>query len=711
MKKKLLLGVTGLTLLFSLTLVGCPQPSDPEPEKTLVVGAGGLIARAEDGVNYIWWNSPKGSGGIGSTWGIYRRDTVTQELKNLNTASVTQTSSWYAVADAVDWDNQLINGRKYEYTVWAGASGSEKTEDKITIQARVPARTPGLTFELTADDIDVQQFKSTSGDGDMLLVTFPNQPNLTYEVSYTYGKKAEMIRDFGGFAMSDSSGLDNWFAPVRAATFPLIGGTNTIAVKATFVGNKSTASAYGRYYAEAPEVYTQTTFTTAPELAAVTNFTASQTQDTVRFTWNSSDLTVSDFEVYKVEVNQYFSDVNDPGNGISIPATGDWRTVPLGKSLTGILGGPEKKWQAYETVTAQEKFYVYAVVAKKGDAKSSPIYATAQKLNVASPDNFNLQVVNNQVQLTWTAKTGYTYKLESAQVKSKKGPGYEADYFSEDNNDYELVTDYQNVSQTPGIVQNAAVVFHAPAVNKNHIYRLTPVLNGVEGKPVYKIINQQNWATVVYFSPVQDPSHPEDLANTIRLRLRDPSTGTRSFDRRDYIIELYYRETTNPQTTFKQVPGSVPGLTSADWSSGGSIINWTYLHTSLDLSKQYEYKVVAKVGTQEIYAGDDYGTLTGTSVPISPIVYGQDIRSGTYYSTAASGYPANSLELIGNNLSGLQVLVSYSGGTSVSAIIGSAGSGRYYITPPTTLATGSYYYVQISNTSANVSGGGSFYKP
>ena len=78
--------------------------------------------------------------------------------------------------DAVGWDNQLIDGRSYEYVLYQGSSGSEEIVDRVTLTAKVPDR-ENFTIALNEADIQVKPYKSVAAtEADMLLSASPISP-------------------------------------------------------------------------------------------------------------------------------------------------------------------------------------------------------------------------------------------------------------------------------------------------------------------------------------------------------------------------------------------------------------------------------------------------------------------------------------------------------------------------------------------------------
>ncbi|MDR2501325.1 MAG: hypothetical protein LBD37_09675 [Treponema sp.] len=693
MRKRTIVSVTGLALLSVLILLGCPQPSDsdPAPEKTLLIGEEGLIAKVEPGVNYLWWNAPEGRTSTSLT--VYRRDTVNETLKDLTSAVQTK-GGWQTVVDAVGWNNQLIDGRVYEYTLYD--SGNEIL-DTVTLKAKVPAR-DSFAIPLAAADIEVKRYKASNNGDDMLLVTFPNQANLTYEVKYTYGKNQTITKDFGSFQVNSTELADYWFAPARAAAFPLLGGANTIAVKATFIANSGASSANGNYYDQTPVVSKALeSYTVAPVLAEPSNITITEAANLNRLTWDHSEPSITEFALFKAEVNKSNISLGSPSN---ISVTGDWIAVTL-KGLGSTVSGGTASWSAYEDVTDHTKYYVYALFAKKGDNQSTPEYAQVSTTVTVPSVTLTADVLSetttplNRVRLTWDAAPNTKYRLEFAEARSKSSPGtVEAAYPS----DYELVGSYAPVNGNALVPeasypQGEAVVFHTPAVQKNYIYRLTPEMNGVPGTPSYQMVNSKLYTTVVGLTPYQNTA-AADVAKSIQVGLN--SSGTYLADGRSYAITLYRREVSDPQTVFASVTTATITETNQ--------FTWTYYDTSVDMQKEYEYKVVA--------AG--YGTSagSGTVSNLRPVGYNgiTVLTSLTYYSTdytiGSVTIPANSVQISGSNLEGLSVPVLIKRGATtvvnanrtITKLTNTTGgtSYIYYIPVVTTLTATTTYSIRVT---------------
>ena len=474
MRKRTFVGLTGMVLLSVLFLPGCPQPTDdtPPPPATLKLGKAGLVGKAEEGVNYLWWDSLDSIGA--NAWSMYRKDTVTQEISTL---TVTTNNNWNVASDVVDWNNQLIDGRVYEYTLYtsstSGGATTREKKDSVTLQARVPAR-DSFTIPLTDADIEVKKYSGASNGADMLLVSFPSQPNMRYQVAYTYGKDQTITKDFGNFAAvwSDTSAspaasdlANNWFAPRRAANFPLIGGANSVAVKATFVGNDNTVN--GRYYDTAKVVpIALDSYTAAPALAAPTNFSATANINIIRYTWTHEDLDVTDFELYRAEVNQSVPSPEDVSTNANITVTGDWEQVALADmyGVTNTSTPAGKDWKAHTILTNADlaKYYVYVLFAKQGGYQSAPVWGNSSKPSIPSV-TLTATPVNATIQLKWDTADATTYKLEYAEVRHSTNPlTAEAD-----SNNYELYGSYNLVNNESTVAatqypQGKAVVNHAP---------------------------------------------------------------------------------------------------------------------------------------------------------------------------------------------------------------------------------------------------------
>ena len=702
MRKRTYVGLTGMVLLSGLILLGCPQPSgDPAPEKTLIIGEEGLIAKVEEGVNYLWWNSPEG---LATGWGVYRRDTITETLANLSSTIATN-GRWKTVVDAAGWDNQLIDGRVYEYNLYSGS----EILDTVTLKAKVPAQ-EGFTIALAAGDIQVKRYQASSSGADMLLVTFPNQPNLRYEVKYTYGQNQTITREFGNFSISSTELADYWFAPQRAAAFPLLGGANTIAVKATFVNNDN---ANGNYYdkteivSKALEPYTAAPVLARPDAA---NFTITEASGLTRFEWDYDDPSVTEFEILKAEVNKSIGNLSNPSN---ISVIGNWTEVRL--NGLGSTGSGPAQWSAHEVVTDHTKYYVYALFAKDGENRSPPAYAqVSASLTVPGLTSFTAAVLSpaganpSRVQLTWDAAADTQYSLEFAEARSKAQPGLVEASLT----DYELVTPYAPVNGNALVPESSypqgkAVVFHNAPEQKNYIYRLTPVVNGIAGTPSRQIVNSQLYSTVVYLTPYQI-TLSGDIAKSIRVNLNTSSTYFG--DDRRYAITLYRREVSDPQSTFTQV-------TTATITDDNKT-TWDYYDkTNVDIQKQYEYKVVAS----------GYGSSAGTGsisslrpAGYSGLFTGSSIN--TFYQTGGTtggfSYPANAVIIPGNNLEGLsvQVLIKDSGNVTrvtgtdtINKLTNTAVSTNfaYYILAPANLSADTY---SIAVTGPNGAATGNFTK-
>jgi hypothetical protein len=696
-------------------LLGCPQEaSDPEPvpeQQTLVLGPEGLVAKAEEGVNFLWWNSldsiKTATAASPYNLTIVRRDTVTQRRKDFS-ANTTVYDGWNGFIDAVDWNNQLINGRVYEYIL---RDAEYETVDTILLTAKVPDR-GNFQIALTEEDIEVKEYKKTSDSLPMLLVSFPSKPNLTYQVKYTYGQNQVITRDFGNFALSGSEIMqneDDWFSPRRAAAFPLLGGTNTIAVWATFIDNKSGGDSFGRYYDETKVLTKQLTSIVAqalakPSFAATSAIT--QKPGETQFKWTYSDASVTDFEIYKAEVSDTITDTaiiaSSSGNyPEKISVKSDWVKVDLkGFNPTASTTSTGINWEAREYLTDpkdQTKRYIYALFAKRGDDYSQPAYGGAPAaLTTPATPGLTARTTGGKIQLTWNVEPSHTaYILEYAKAEHSTSPGTQ----DADDPNYRLTEDYKPVD-LPGAagggvvpsanyIQGKAVVDLTPPAQQNYVYRLTARINEVNQTPKIAVVSSGIYTTVVALTPTQVTTHPEDAANTIRVELKDDTASPTTYfgDGRTYTIELYRREIGPPETLFTKVslPVGKTTINAVNQLNGGTgatdVTKWFYLDTTnVDITKEYQYKVVLIDET-----GKEYGAKASTGITTSgirPIGYEKidisNIPNTTFYQTDSVWspnvtIPANSIVFNnGSNLKDLAVKVTITRPDGTLALNGEA---------------------------------------
>ena len=605
MKKFKFLGIAVCVLLFVFA-AGCqnepkedPGPQEPQWTEEAPLGASGLEAKVYDGMIILKWNNvnPVSSNNPYSTiYKVVRRDPTTNIDRVLTATGYN--NNYYI--DMVGWNNQLIDDRDYEYTVvftrtdqlitTAGAVSSaiKIWESKITAKARIPDRSE-FTPTLDADQINVTQY-TTMGGVNQIVVSFPNEPNYQYRVAYTYGADQEIVREFESFPTSNTTAV-NWYDPVRTATFPTIGGTNSVSVKAWF--NSTDQS----YYSGNAKVTKTAEFAITPTLNNVTSFQAAWvTSGGVRLTWNNvTDAT--GYKIYRAPVSRYITSMVTTGN---VTVSGDWTVIDAAQEQTS------SGWVAFDPTTDNTGHYLYAIIAEgAGGAKSTPAYAgpnaytiTGYNLQASVPDNANAP---RNVQLTWTANLNTEYALHYAEVQSINDPAINATLY-----DYRVVGSFQaiNLAPTalPAVRPNQATVTRnfTGEDGKNYIFRLTATRNGVSETFMSNILNTNAFSKTVAFTI----DATNDSPGNVRLEISD---GINTFRRRDYTIMVYRRNVTpGSETAYQYVGQKIYNSYDADNSPFDS---WFYNDSTVTVNadaasyQYYQYKIVvngfANTGTGE----------------------------------------------------------------------------------------------------------------
>ena len=584
MKKFKFLGIAVCVLLFVFA-AGCqnePQELIHRTELHSLPGPDGLEAKVYDGMIILQWNNVPNA----SSYRVVRKDTSTKLSVVRATVSNT-TSNAISYTDTVGWDNQLINDRDYEYSVISVSSSTtvvQNGESKITVKARIPNPSE-FTPSLDADQIDVTQYTTITGV-DQIVVTFPNQPNYQYQVAYTYGLN-EIVRDFESFN-NNNTAATNWFDPVKAATFPAIGGANSVSVKAWFTGDQS-------YYGGNTVATKPATVAIATTLNQVNNFQALRLQDGsgVRLSW--SDLAdATGYRIYRAQVSgSTSSPIQQPNDNRIITVSGDWVPVTATQSQ-GLVNGMAR-WIAYDT-DAGTGHHIYAIIAEgDGGAKSAPVYVYQSNFDI---NDHQLVVTipnaNNyprRVQIYWYTQVDTAYTLEYAEVQNITNPTLNAT-----STNYYIVGSFSNINIPPAAIPatpgEQATVYHdfTPTQDaRNYIFRLTAThSNGVsETYLSYNILNSGAFSKTVAFSITAT----NNASGNVRLAITDGAT----FRGRDYTIQVYRRITTaGSETDYVSIGQKM--YTSYDTFDSPDD-SWTFDDNNVTVFaaapyQEYQYKIV-----------------------------------------------------------------------------------------------------------------------
>ena len=681
MQKKLLLGITGLALLFGFVLAACdtnltggvnvkddlnsiPGPALHEP----------IVA---DGLIVLSWNSVTNASG----YRIVRKDLTTNETTVLTDKMVSSGGQSLSYADCVSWTNQLVDDRDYEYTVISlNESGINRAagdtvilsgESKKRVKAKVPA-----SITVAAPVFQVRSYIDASG-ADKLLVTIDSKPNLSYRVAYAYGAD-QIVQDLSILNTNATGG--GLFGQKAKAEFPLIGGKNTVTVQAGFVG--------GADYYPATAKGSQAEENEFTSLPAVSNFNVNRTGEAVEFTW--ADIVGADpasWAIYKVKTSALSSDFTTQ----NVKVLSDWTAV-------ATIAPPEKGtsgWTAYERAPALDGFYTYALIATIGTQKSRPATSALGGVGPYTPSQSVLAAAvtsDGKVQLTWQAALqGASYELSYAEVISAT-PGS-----SPSVSNYVPQEAFKAVIGTALAVpdtyypQGRAVVLHEPASAKSYAYKLVVTKGGVKSSESVQVVAQAPYTQFVSFSVANSSSSMNSstepvMLNADEIRLRVTNTwgaGGTNQDASAYSFQVYYRLADNPQSTY-QAFGSAVNYAAADFYKDVTV-------TGLTIGRQYQFKVVV-ADRENSNNGETSGSAAG---------YNASLPNGTasYYTTAQTSdpqFPDRSLQLpstTSNGLAGLRVKVEYptASGTSTADLTVKAlnyGGPSYYQHA---------YYIQLPN--------------
>jgi hypothetical protein len=657
-------------LLFAF--ISCSEPvSQINTLMNKLDAPANLKADVYDGVIITRWDL----GVNARKYDVYRRDaknkvSVTEKLNKDGPVETLYYIDW------VGWDNQLQDGIEYEYTIVAlsektnydtgGEGGADmivqNSASKVRAKAKVPA---SLTVALAEADVTL----TTSGD--FLIVSFPNAANLKYTVAYTFGQTETIVREFA----KGTDALGDWYYPRRVAKFPILGGTNAITVNAGFGTD---------YYTETASVFKVTDALTAGETPlAKPVLTASRLEGKVKLSWG--DVTgATEYKIYKVEISGNASNPNafstydwDDDDDEDTPdvtvigtegitVTGDWTAVTAKADLSGST------WTAYDPLTKDTGYYMYAIVAKGTNASSKAAFATAEEYEI--PAITTLAVKDGKdaknKKITWNVPdTTVTYTLTYAEVKHPDGDKDALD------NAYEVVSDYTTVTVTPGThfvkggdlnkdVVAVVDIDLSAKVGKNLIFKLVASKNGAESKTASKVLASNAFSTMVKFKLIVDNSVEYKNFKSVCLALDDNTT----FREVDYTFSLYRRITTDgKETPFELVTLGASATYKAKVTDDDDN-SWTFEDTNLDPTVAYAYKLVAK-------GFDNSDTNKGVLSNVRTVGYNKQISSvsgGTYNTTdekfgpTGTGYtqgtvPKSSVTITGtsSNMVGTTVTLEY----------------------------------------------------
>jgi hypothetical protein len=670
MQKKLLLGITGLALLFGFVLAACDTKLtggfSTKDNLNSVPGPALREPAVYPGVIALAWDSVTNANG----YRIVRRDTETGETKVLkdlmvDTDFIGQDALGYA--DIVGWENQLVHDRNYEYRVISlNSNGINKTagevvvlsgESTVTVTANVPARS-AFTFDLTTGDTNVNIVSEAiiSNNSDKLLVTLDTVPYLFYSVAYLT-RDAVVVRNLSSAQSKDGA----HFAGKQAVTFPLFGGVNTVKVTAQFIGDATASVPYYNTTKGAPHETGNLAYTT---LNTVSRFNSVRAGKDVRFTWQPVTGAES-YQIFKAETDQnaltstYYTVIND------------WEDV-----TTTIPELESGAYSAAERNVDTTKFYIYAIVATGSGtsaAKSPPSFACLDAVALPAP-SFNVMLLTGdpeKVQVIWDGAEGVTYTLFFAKA------------VWDTSGNYVLQEAFKSINVPAAPLLHYVVDVTSSTIVKRteYAFKLVAEKDGQKSETI-KALNTRAFASTVDFNLSHNTWTDTDGYNTIRVDVSSggnftPVTGEK------FTLKIYRRKADDPQSTFtpvKEELNFVPYTNST----------YTYLDTGtaalpLVQDTAYVYRVEVSQGTT-VYKNTGIAEVEGVT-PATPssrsFFASSDSGTGGYPIATGVTIPAKSLYFTSgsaiNGLVGAPVNVRYNGSSVTSSSVQvKVDSGTFY---------------------------------
>jgi len=668
MQKRNFFGIAAiLVLLFAF--IGCSQPADDVNHLINKLDAPtNLKAEAYDGVIITHWDPVINAKG----YDVYRRNTKTNVTVKLATA----TTNLYYI-DAVDWNNQLIDKQDYQYTIVSlsgknnvdtGVPGGtemivQNSASKIIKKAQIPALS-AYTVKLTDADVSLESA------GGKVFVKVTNQPNQAYSIGYTIGA-ASFVSEF---ANTSTSADGDWHYPIREASFPVVGGKNTVKVVSAFVGGIN-------YYTQGASVLKVT-----DDLPAGWNwlgdgslfaFAANRQEGRVQLLWHGIPG-ADGYKIYRAEVSNDKTNLANISTGDSISGLkviSDWDEVKVSSDSVDIpasgLNPAYTQFSAYDPLSKDTGYYLYTIIATAENGGSGAGFALASphKLgDIDYDDDYNGLIGTFAIaagsdaktrQFLWDADTSLTYTLQYAPVTAPNGGSASA-------TNYALSGAYAAIDvKAADILEGKAVVtktFTDAETGSNYIIKLTASKNGINSATAYAFLTDGAFGTTVKFNLSQDTGAEYQNFKTVNLVLSDNGT----FREKDYAFKLYRRVITEKKVTaFAEV--TLPAA-AATYKSDAKPNSWTFQDSGLDPALTYEYKIETTIPSEPVSSGVPLNVVTNVRTNgYNSVIAG---ISGSWSKLAVDfddsdpakkgTIPANSIKLSGNrNLVGLTVTLSY----------------------------------------------------
>ena len=423
--KKLLLGITGISLLFMFVLASCTVDSTVDSTskvdlQTLAAPASvTATAFGETGVIRVTWEP------VGNARGyhVYRKsvapkggETIFMFIASVNAGNV----GYLGIQDIIDFDNEFKQDVAYTYKVvalseWSSFPGtgipwnpkqdlvlqnSSKNSNEVKFDAKnnilAAAGSKLATPEITLDTVYTY---STSGLAERLQISWDVSPGVRYIVYYSYG--SDVLIPYTSFVRTVNPVIGQ---TKYVTTFPLINGKTNVQLVAQ---HRATGASASYYLDSDPAVknYDGAKTILSPYNANFSANGVSYSDTAIQLTWD--DYAGAEYHVYR------FTSTSDGYNSGGY-IFDDWTEIT--PSINHDKNGTT--WTAYDTdLHDQNQGHVYMLIAQIGDAKSMPAIAQAAR-PVSAPVLYGNDLGwNNEtkefkgIQLTWEPKYGQTYKL------------------------------------------------------------------------------------------------------------------------------------------------------------------------------------------------------------------------------------------------------------------------------------------------------------
>jgi len=613
MQKRILWGAAALVLL--LVFAGCSQPTDFTYSGASPGNPGSLTADVTyDGLVLLSWRQVANA----AKYEIYRYDTVTKKERALGDVPNTSSGALY-YTDFVSKNNQLEDGRSYEYTVVAVNNSInsgipvKNGSSKVTAKPKIPAEGSAVTANL-----DVEISKGGAG----ILVKFANQPNLDYSISYQYGGGV-LVGEITGTGITKEGGYDWIFEKTRYLSFPGFEGDGVVTVSYDFAGED--VQGLGKWLNGGTAKTESISFDfSADKPGPITAFTVTRSEDTVspytRYQWTGGAGATS-FEIYKAQVSEQpnFGNLSGP---VDIKFISDWVKV----TTTPPEQDRSLNWVAKEVLDTNTGNYVYLVKAINGGGSTQrfgyqiPAILPVPTLNVTTRYD-----ADDEIQVSWEGDEDTTYRLYRAIADP-----LDSQYNTSDNNfvlrdpgEYEEV-----IFDKPRYVLGWAVIIDKPEPGESYVYKLIASKWDATSVPAIKVINTPGGVFT------------NQTNFTIAKVVTDDKTKNNDYNALSVVITYKghaLADKARDIKLYRRVAGTIAAgsaspyelLTTLTWAGGGSTDDYTIYDDNVDdVSLEYIYRIVvtnpgSKVEVPNFQADSSGKTET---VPLRPYSYGYTLN-------------------------------------------------------------------------------------